>query len=173
MLKGHHSTSLEPSFFRLTASVISTSLSRRDVLALWSSLWRPFDPLKRHIFLVLLAPGLNAVLQATSHESRSEVDNPLPHPSVHFCFDAAQDTFGLPGCWLMSSFSSTRTPKSSQQGCLIRSSPILCFWKLTILLASSNCFNEQHEQLNTVKQSMCSNGMILIFFELWHLWNWN
>lgn len=118
------------------------------------------------VLLGLRTVELDVTVQMGSTEDIEEADSPFPRPAGYFCFDAAQDTFGLPGCWLMSSFSSTRTPKSSQQGCLIRSSPILCFWKLTILLASSNCFNEQHEQLNTVKQSMCSNGMILIFFEL-------
>lgn len=47
----------------------------------------PFDLLKwLHIFPVL---GMDAVLHVTSYESRSEVDNLLPHPAVHIYFDAA------------------------------------------------------------------------------------
>ena len=47
------------------------------------------------IFLVLGAPGLDAVLQMGPHESRVVWDNPLPFPADHPSFDAVQDTAGI------------------------------------------------------------------------------
>jgi len=86
------------------------------------SSWPPLDPLQQpHVFPVLGAPGLDAVLQMGPHEGRAEGDNPLParcQPSV----GAAQGAGGLPGCertlLLVSSSLCTRTPKSFSAGLL-------------------------------------------------------
>ncbi|KAK4827132.1 hypothetical protein QYF61_014526 [Mycteria americana] len=51
-----------------------------------------------HVFAVLRAPEVDAVLQVGSHQSRAEGQNHLPRPAGHASFDAAQDTVGLPGC---------------------------------------------------------------------------
>jgi len=47
---------------------------------------------------MLEAPELDAGLQAASHQSRAEGQNPLPQPVGHDSFDAVQDTAGLLGC---------------------------------------------------------------------------
>ncbi|KAK4822945.1 hypothetical protein QYF61_023445 [Mycteria americana] len=59
----------------------------------------PLDLLQQvHVFPVLRAPELDAVLQVGSHQSRVEGQNHLPRPAGHASFDAAQDTVGLLGC---------------------------------------------------------------------------
>ncbi|KAK4827094.1 hypothetical protein QYF61_014196 [Mycteria americana] len=59
----------------------------------------PPDPLQQlHVFPVLRAPELDAVLQVGSHQSRAEGQNHLPRPAGHAAFDAAQDTVGFLGC---------------------------------------------------------------------------
>ncbi|XP_053932310.1 coiled-coil domain-containing protein 91 isoform X1 [Cuculus canorus] len=59
----------------------------------------PLDPfLQAHVFPVLKAPELDAMLQVGSHKTRVEGQNPLPCPAGHASFDAAQDTVGLLGC---------------------------------------------------------------------------
>ncbi|KAK4810205.1 hypothetical protein QYF61_011799 [Mycteria americana] len=59
----------------------------------------PLDLLQQvHVFPVLRAPELDAVLQVGSHQSRVEGQNPLPRPAGHAAVDAAQDTVGLLGC---------------------------------------------------------------------------
>ncbi|KAK4816374.1 hypothetical protein QYF61_016278 [Mycteria americana] len=59
----------------------------------------PLDPLQQvHVFPVLRAPELDAVLQVGSHQSRGEGQNHLPRPAGHASFDAAQDTVGFLGC---------------------------------------------------------------------------
>jgi len=47
---------------------------------------------------VLGAPELDAGLQVGSHQSRVEGQNPLPRPTGHAAFDAAQNMVGLLGC---------------------------------------------------------------------------
>ncbi|KAK4828118.1 hypothetical protein QYF61_023916 [Mycteria americana] len=51
-----------------------------------------------HVFPMLRAPELDAVLQVGSHQSGVEGQNHLPQPAGHASFDAAQDTVGLLGC---------------------------------------------------------------------------
>ncbi|KAK4829041.1 hypothetical protein QYF61_001846 [Mycteria americana] len=59
----------------------------------------PLDPLQQlHVFPVLRAPELDAVLQVGSHQSRVEGQNHLPRPAGHAAFDAAQDAVGFLGC---------------------------------------------------------------------------
>ncbi|KAK4830254.1 hypothetical protein QYF61_009321 [Mycteria americana] len=59
----------------------------------------PLDLLQQvHVFPVLRAPELDAVLQVGSYQSRVEGQNHLPQPAGHTSFDAAQDTVGLLGC---------------------------------------------------------------------------
>ncbi|KAK4815585.1 hypothetical protein QYF61_004800 [Mycteria americana] len=59
----------------------------------------PLDPLQQvHVFPVLRAPELDAVLQVGSHQSGGEGQNHLPRPAGHTSFDAAQDTVGFLGC---------------------------------------------------------------------------
>ena len=61
----------------------------------------PLNPLHQlHIFLVLWAAGLDAVLQIVSHEGTVEGDNTLPLPAGHPFFDAVQDTVGLSKSYL-------------------------------------------------------------------------
>ena len=49
------------------------------------------------VFLVLGAPGLDAVLQMGPHKSGAEGDNHLPLRAGHLFLNAAQNTVGLPG----------------------------------------------------------------------------
>ncbi|KAK4823178.1 hypothetical protein QYF61_027082 [Mycteria americana] len=59
----------------------------------------PLDLLQQvHVFPVLRAPELDAVLQVGSHQNRAEGQNHLPRPAGRASFDAAQDTVGLLGC---------------------------------------------------------------------------
>ncbi|KAK4822221.1 hypothetical protein QYF61_011862, partial [Mycteria americana] len=51
-----------------------------------------------HVFPVLRAPELDAVLQVGSHQSGVEGQNHLPRPAGHAAFDAAQDMVGFLGC---------------------------------------------------------------------------
>jgi len=74
------------------------------------------------VFPVLRAPELDAGLQAGSHESRVEGQNYLTQPADRPSFDAARIRLAF---WaasahscLMSSFSSTSTPKSFSAGLL-------------------------------------------------------
>ena len=87
--------------------------------------FQPFDLLyctlldllqQLHIFLVLQTPGLDVILQVGPHKSRvggtiislSLLTSPLLlQPRIPLDIQAA-NTY----CWLMSSFSSIRTPKS-------------------------------------------------------------
>ena len=57
-----------------------------------SSLW-----IKVHIFPVLGAPDLDAVLLLGPHEDRIVGDNPLPLPSGHSSSDGTQDTIAFLG----------------------------------------------------------------------------
>ncbi|KAK4816043.1 hypothetical protein QYF61_011051 [Mycteria americana] len=59
----------------------------------------PLDLLQQvHVFPVLRAPELDAVLQVGSHQSRGEGQDHLPQPTGHASFDAAQDMVGFLGC---------------------------------------------------------------------------
>ncbi|KAK4816418.1 hypothetical protein QYF61_016854 [Mycteria americana] len=59
----------------------------------------PLDPLQQvHVFPVLRAPELDAVLQVGSHQSAAEGQNHLPRPAGYISFDAAQDMAGFLGC---------------------------------------------------------------------------
>ncbi|KAK4816932.1 hypothetical protein QYF61_025428 [Mycteria americana] len=59
----------------------------------------PLDPLQQvHVFPVLRAPELDAVLQVGSHQSRAEGQNHLLQPVGHASSDATQHTGGLLGC---------------------------------------------------------------------------
>ncbi|KAK4827796.1 hypothetical protein QYF61_021788 [Mycteria americana] len=51
-----------------------------------------------HVFLMLWASELDAVLQVGFHQSEVEGQNHLPQPAGHASFDAAQDTVGFLGC---------------------------------------------------------------------------
>jgi len=75
-----------------------------------------------HIFPVLRAPGLDAVLQMGPHEGRAEADNPtlsllptplLKQPRVLLAFWAASAR-----CKVMVSFSTASTPMSFSSGLL-------------------------------------------------------
>jgi len=58
----------------------------------------PVDPLQQlHVFFVLGAPGLYAVIQMGPHDGRRE-NNHFPCTAGPPSFDAAQDTVGLLGC---------------------------------------------------------------------------
>ncbi|KAK4815928.1 hypothetical protein QYF61_010185, partial [Mycteria americana] len=50
-----------------------------------------------HVFPVLRAPELDAVLQVGSHQSRVEGQNHIPRPAGHNSFEAAQDVVGFLG----------------------------------------------------------------------------
>ena len=77
---------------------LSACLHRKDTPALWSSSWPSSGPRQKlHLFPVLGAPDLDAVLQMVPHEGRVERHNHLLRPAGHPS-DAAQDTFGLMGC---------------------------------------------------------------------------
>jgi len=79
--------------------MLSAFPHRRGAPALGSFLWPPLDPLQQvHVFPVLRAPQLGAGLQAGSHQSGVEGQNPLPRPAGHAAFDAARDTVGLLCC---------------------------------------------------------------------------
>lgn len=68
--------------------------------ALRSSLWPPLDsPQQVHVVLVLRPLELDAVLQVGSHQSKLEVENPLPQPAAFLIASTH--------CWVMPSFSST------------------------------------------------------------------
>ncbi|KAK4816463.1 hypothetical protein QYF61_017191 [Mycteria americana] len=59
----------------------------------------PLDPLQQvHVFPVLRAPELDAVLQVGSQQRGVKGQNHLPRPAGHASFDAAQDMVGLLGC---------------------------------------------------------------------------
>ncbi|KAK4816062.1 hypothetical protein QYF61_011070 [Mycteria americana] len=59
----------------------------------------PLDPLQQvHVFPVLRAPELDAVLQVGSHQSGGEGQNHLPGPAGHASFDAPQDAIDFLGC---------------------------------------------------------------------------
>ena len=68
------------------------------------------------ILIVPVFPGLDAVVQMGSHEYREEGDNhpPLPSATPLLVQPRTQLTSQAASthCWLMSSFLSTRTPKS-------------------------------------------------------------
>ena len=53
---------------------------------------------KLHIFLVLRATDLDAVLQRESHEGKVERDNQLLVPAGHSVSDGSQDINGLLSC---------------------------------------------------------------------------
>ena len=87
----------------------------------------PLDPLQKlYIIPVLGAPGLDTVFQMGPHKGRVEGDSLLPlpaatplltQPKIPLAFWAARAL-----CWLMSSFSPTRTPRSFSAGLLSSSS---------------------------------------------------
>ena len=87
----------------------------------------PLDLLQKlHIFLVLGAPDLDAVLQLGPHKGRvrGTITSLTPlatlllmEPSTSLAFQAASVY-----CWFMLSFSSVRTPKSFSAALLLRSS---------------------------------------------------
>lgn len=86
-----------------------------------------------HVFSVLRIPELDGVLQAGSHQHGAEGQNLLPiflwiQPRIQLALWAAGTH-----CWLMSSFSSSSSPKSFFAGLL--SSPFICQILLIPVLA--------------------------------------
>jgi len=79
----------------------------------------PLDPLQQlYILLVMLAPGMDAVLQMSLYNCRIEGDNHHPHPfRTLFWYSPGYSSLSGPQCWLMSSFSSAWTPRHSPLGC--------------------------------------------------------
>ncbi|KAK4811013.1 LOW QUALITY PROTEIN: hypothetical protein QYF61_015717 [Mycteria americana] len=100
MLKGCNKVSLEPSLLQAEQPQLSQPFHIGEVFQPSDHFCGPpLDPLQQvHVFPVLRAPELDAVLQVRSHQSRVEWQNHLPQPAGHASFDAAQDTVGLLGC---------------------------------------------------------------------------
>ncbi|KAK4811312.1 LOW QUALITY PROTEIN: hypothetical protein QYF61_024448 [Mycteria americana] len=100
ILEGRRKVSPEPSLLQAEQLQLSQPVLVGEVFQP-SDHFRgpPLDPLQQlHVFRVLRAPELDAVLQVRSHQSGVEGQNPLPRPAGHASFDAAQDTVGLLGC---------------------------------------------------------------------------
>ncbi|KAK4831083.1 hypothetical protein QYF61_015281 [Mycteria americana] len=100
ILKGCNKVSPEPSLLQAEQPQLSQPFLIGDVFHPSDHFCGPpLDPLQQvHVFPVLRAPELDAVLQVGSHQSRVEGQNHLPRPAGHASFDAAWDTVGLLGC---------------------------------------------------------------------------
>ncbi|KAK4822069.1 hypothetical protein QYF61_009330 [Mycteria americana] len=132
LLAGCYKVSPQPSLLQAEQPQLSACPRRRGAPALASFSWPPLDPLQQlHVLLVLRAPELDAALQGglTRAEQRGRTPSlallatlRVMQPRTRLAFWAASTH-----CRLMSSFSSTGTPKSFSAGLLsIPSSPSLC-----------------------------------------------
>ena len=88
----------------------------REVLHASDHLHGPRQDLlqQQYVFLVMEVPSLDTVLQLGPHKGKAERDNHLPLP----CWSRILLAFWATSahCWVMLSFSSTRTPKSFSTG---------------------------------------------------------
>ena len=88
----------------------------REVLQASDHLHGPRQDLlqQQYVFLVMEVPSLDTVLQLGPHKGKAERDNHLPLP----CWSRILLAFWATSahCWVMLSFSSTRTPKSFSTG---------------------------------------------------------
>ena len=124
--------SLWPSLLQAKQAQLPQSFFIGEVLQPSDHLYGPrLDPLQHHLFLVLRAPGLNAVLHAGLHEFRAEREQSplsllstplLMLPRIQLVFQTASTPY-----WFISSFLCTRIPKSFLVGLTSRSSsPSVC-----------------------------------------------
>ena len=98
--EGHSEVSQKPSLLQAKQSHFPQHFPIGEVLQPSEHLsGPPLDPFQDlSAFLVLEAPGLDAVLQMGPHKSRVEGNNNVPLPAGHPFFNAAQNTVGLLGC---------------------------------------------------------------------------
>ncbi|KAK4823530.1 hypothetical protein QYF61_003039 [Mycteria americana] len=100
ILEGCNKVSPEPSLLQAEQPQLSQPFFRGEVFHPSDHFCGPpLDPLQEvHVFPVLRAPELDAVLQVGSDQSRVEGQNHLPRPDGHAALDAAQGTVGILGC---------------------------------------------------------------------------
>ena len=136
MLKCHNKLAPEPSLLQAEQPQLSQPVLTGEVFHS-SDLFcdPPLDPLQQvHVFAVLRAPGVDAVLQVGPHQSRAAVISlnllttlPLMQPKIQLAFQAVNAH-----CCLISRISSTSAPESFSAGLLsVPSSPYLYgYWEL-------------------------------------------
>ena len=98
-LEGHNEVSSKPSLLQAKQAQFSQSFLIGEVLQPSGHLsGLPLDTFQELcIFVLLGAPGLDAVLQRGPQKSQIEGDDHLPLPAGHPLFNAAQNTIGLLG----------------------------------------------------------------------------